>query len=150
MQRLIKFCCLVLELGWQTCLKCLKVGILLLKACLNLLCLLTSVGILLQLLLEISSSWLQSLTLLLKSALDVLTLLFENQWILLAELILCHDRVNLNICNLDGWRNLFLLFSRTVCFWRVVARSEWEKGYDCCSNSAKSRCFCHFYIKRFC
>ena len=105
MQGYIELVLLCLELSGEALLQSLEVLVLLLEIQLYGLCLLACVCVLLYFLLEVRGSCLQGLSLLLYRSLDILAFLCQYLLLVFAELVLCHDRVNLDVCYLELCRH---------------------------------------------
>ena len=127
---------LSLELIAQPLVERLQVTALLLQPGLDSLSLLPGVSVLLHLLLEVGGSALQLLLAAGEGFLNVRTLEVEDLGVLLAELILSHDRVDLDIGNLVARSFLLGRFCFVVHLRRtLVARSEAQ----CCGSSNSHR-----------
>jgi len=127
---------LSLELIAQPLVERLQVTALLLQPGLDSLSLLPGVSVLLHLLLEVGGSALQLLLAAGEGLLNVRALEVEELGVLLAELILSHDRVDLDISNLVARSFLLSRFCLVVHLRRtLVARSEAQ----CCGSSNSHR-----------
>ena len=105
MQGYIELVLLCLELSGEALLQSLEVLVLLLEIQLYGLCLLACVCVLLYFLLEVCGGCLQGLSLLLYRSLDILAFLCQYLLVVFSELVLCHDRVNLDVCYLKLCRH---------------------------------------------